>query len=406
MIRLTRSCLHHLVTPLRLRCALALRRACSVRGNSAACLLAVLIFSGGCANIAAAQARSPLVGQWQGSLEGKPQGRILLQLEPRDGSEIQGVVYLLDEDNPAWPHATSAFTLQGSDLSFRITNLDVSYVGKLDADGALAGVWKQHGAIASIKLVHVSGDAAWPVPASEDKPMPLTADPAFDIATIKPADPKDTGSGFQLRGARLHVRNESLEDIVTFAYGIHRGQIQGAPAWFASERWEIDGLADTPGAPNLKQMRTMYRKLLAERFALKLDRQKRELPVYLLVMAQDKPKLTRSLGDPNGPPDSTGNSNKGVHDFRYTDIDMDEFAQELAFGEDRPVVNATRLDGRYDFRLRWTSTDMAADSQNAGTDAPPVLFTAIREQLGLSLKTTRAPAEVYVIAHVEKPSAN
>ena len=80
-------------------------------------------------------------------------------------------------------------------------------------------------------------------------------------------------------------------------------------------------------------MRTMYRKLLAERFALKFDRQKRELPVYLLEMAHDGPKLTRSLGDPNGPPDSTGNSNNGVHDVRYTDMTMDEFAQDLAFSE-------------------------------------------------------------------------
>ena len=110
-------------------------------------------------------------------------------------------------------------TLQGSDLSFRIANLDVSFVGKFDAEGALGGIWKQYGAIVSIKLIHVSEDAAWPVPASEGRPMPSTTDPAFDITTIKPADPKDTGSGFQLRGERLHVRNESLEDIVTFAYG-------------------------------------------------------------------------------------------------------------------------------------------------------------------------------------------
>jgi uncharacterized protein (TIGR03435 family) len=85
---------------------------------------------------------------------------------------------------------------------------------------------------------------------------------------------------------------------------------------------------------------------------------------------------------------------------------MDEFAGDLAFSEDRPVVNATKLPGRYDFRLKWLSTDVAPASQNTATDAPPVLFTATREQLGLSLKATRAPAEVYLIAHIERPSAN
>jgi hypothetical protein len=244
-------------------------------------LLVALALFATCANTLTAQANPSLSGQWQGSLEGKTQERFLLQLEPADGTSLKGVVYLLDGDNADWPHATSALTLQGGDLSFRIANLDVSFGGKLDPNGALAGVWKQHGAVAPLKLAHVIGDAVWPVPASEGKGMPPTADPAFDVATIKPADPKDTGSGFQLRGERLHVRNESLQSIVAFAYGIHHGQIQGAPPWFASERWEIDGIADTPGSPDLKQMRTMYRKLLAERFALKLDRQTRDLPVYL-----------------------------------------------------------------------------------------------------------------------------
>lgn len=323
-----------------------------------------------------------------------------------EGSSPQGVVYLLDSDNAAWPHAVSVLAMGGSDLSFRITNLDVSFGGRLGADGALNGVWKQHGTEVPLKLAHVSGDAAWPVPASEGKSMSATADPAFEVATVKPADPKDTGAGFQLRGERLHIRNETMESILAYAYNIHRGQIQGAPGWFTTERWEIDGLADTPGTPDLQQMQTMYRKLLADRFALKLDHQTRDLPVYLLEVAKDGPKLTRSLGDPNGPPDSTGNWNNGRHDIRYTDMTMDEFVHDLAFSEDRPVVNGTGLGGRYDFRLRWASADAVAAGGNDGAEAPPVLFTAVREQLGLSLKATRSPAEVYLVTHVEQPSAN
>ena len=236
--------------------------------------------------------------------------------------------------------------------------------------------------------------------------MATSADPAFDVVTIKPADPKDTGSGFQLRGERLHVRNESLESIVAFSYGIHRGQIQGAPVWFATDKWEIDGIADAPGAPNLQQMRTIFRKLVEDRFHLKMNSVKRELPVYLLEVDKAGPKLTRSLGDPNGPPDSTGNQNNGMNDVRYTDMTLDEFAKDLAFSEDRPVVNGTNVAGRYDFRLRWASPDAAAASATVGTDAPPVLFTAIREQLGLTLKPARTQATVYDIAHVAKPSSN
>ena len=370
----------------------------------AAALLLLMLCSGWFLGLDA-RASTTLVGQWQASFEGNSHSRILLRLDSTDGGKLHGVVYLLDDDNAAWPHATSAFKSDGSELSFRIPNLDVSFAGKVGSDGALIGLWKQHGAAVPLRFIRAVKDIAWPVPLDDGKSMPATADPAFDVATIKLANPKDDGSGFQLRGVRLHVRNESLESIAAFAYGIHRGQFQGAPSWFATDRWEIDVLADTPGAPNLAQMRTMYRKLLTERFALKLDRQTRQLSVYLLEVAQDGPNLTHSLGNPNGPPDSTGNSNGGVHDVRYTDMTMDEFAQDLAFSEDRPVVNATKLAGRYDFRLKWSSPEAAA-GLTPSADNVPVLFTAVREQLGLSLKATHAPADVYVISHVERPSAN
>ena len=150
----------------------------------------------------------------------------------------------------------------------------------------------------------------------------------------------------------------------------------------------------------------MYRKLLADRFALKLDRRTEDMPVYTLQVASGGPKLTKSLGDPDGQPDSTGTWTGTLNDVRYTNMNMDEFVSDLAYGEDRPIVNDTHLSERYDFRLRWASADAAAVSQGAGTDAPPVLFTAIREQLGLSLRGVRAPAILYVVTHLEQPSEN
>ena len=80
---------------------------------------------------------------------------------------------------------------------------------------------------------------------------------------------------------------------------------------------------------------------------------------------------------------------------------------------DRPVVDQTGLDGRYDFLLKWTPDE----SQFAGmgikippptdaADAPPPLFTAIQEQIGLRLEAGKAPVPVLVLDHVEKPSGN
>ena len=210
-----------------------------------ACLSAVLFAAvalcGGWPRPAAAQATLP-AGQWQGTLQSPQPSRVLLLLDSASASPGQGVVYLLDDDNPDWPHATSAFKLDSTSVSFRIVNIDVNFQGKLAADGTLAGTWQQHGTRTPITLAHTTGDAAWPVPAPTGKSMAANADPAFDVVTIKPADPSDTGTGFQTIGQRLHVRNESLEAIVSVAYKIHPGQIQGAPGWFASQRWEIDGL--------------------------------------------------------------------------------------------------------------------------------------------------------------------
>jgi uncharacterized protein (TIGR03435 family) len=80
---------------------------------------------------------------------------------------------------------------------------------------------------------------------------------------------------------------------------------------------------------------------------------------------------------------------------------------------DRPVVDQTGLTGRYDFTLNWTPDDSQFGGMGVkvppptdSANAPPALYTAIQEQIGLKLDATKAPAEVLVIDHVEKPSEN
>jgi uncharacterized protein (TIGR03435 family) len=71
----------------------------------------------------------------------------------------------------------------------------------------------------------------------------------------------------------------------------------------------------------------------------------------------------------------------------------------------RPVIDRTGLTGNFSATLTWTPD---TPSQNA--DAPPVdpngpaLFTAIQEQLGLKLESSRDPVSVLVIDHLEKPT--
>jgi uncharacterized protein (TIGR03435 family) len=80
---------------------------------------------------------------------------------------------------------------------------------------------------------------------------------------------------------------------------------------------------------------------------------------------------------------------------------------------DRPVVDQTGLTGRWDFTLKWTPDEfqfgglgVRVPTPTNAADAPPDLFTAVQEQLGLKLDSTKAPAEVFVVDRVEKPSEN
>lgn len=84
---------------------------------------------------------------------------------------------------------------------------------------------------------------------------------------------------------------------------------------------------------------------------------------------------------------------------------MADIADALGQGVlNRPVVDQTGLTGRFDLRLMWTPDGPATATESA--DAPPDLFTAIQEQLGLKLASTKAPVDVLVIDHVERPSPN
>ena len=233
--------------------------------------------------------------------------------------------------------------------------------------------------------------------------MAKDANPQFEVATIKAADPANQSQGFHTRGRRVFVENERLADVVSVAYGVHRAQIVDAPTWFDHDRFDIEGFPDQPGYPDLRQMQGMLRKLLEERFGLKLRRDRRELPVYAITVAKGGAKIRKSAGDPNGLPDQTGYGQNGQQVVKFTNVSMSDMALEMQGFLERPVVDTTGLQGRYDFTLTWTPS-VAAGSEGAAT--APGIFTAVQEQLGLRLQPVKAPAEVLVIEHAERASAN
>jgi uncharacterized protein (TIGR03435 family) len=126
----------------------------------------------------------------------------------------------------------------------------------------------------------------------------------------------------------------------------------------------------------------------------------RDLPVYAVRIAKNPPML--KVADP-GETVNTGNGGGGGQRIlKFRNMSMAGFILNMNWYLDRPAIDQTSLTGNYDFTLKWTFDDAEVHDP----DAPPSLFTAIKEQLGLRMDAVKGPAEVWVIDHIEKPSAN
>jgi uncharacterized protein (TIGR03435 family) len=241
--------------------------------------------------------------------------------------------------------------------------------------------------------------------------MDANANPGFEVATIKPSKPGQPGKLFSLRGTHFATLNTTLVDLITFAYDVQQKQIAGGPDWMSSDKFDIAGEPDVPGAPSNSQLKTMLQKLLADRFQLKFHRDTKEMSAYVLTVAKNGPKLEKNEHDPAGVP-ALFFRQLGV--LTVTNATMADFAgvmQTAVF--DRPVVDQTGLQGKWDFVLKWTPDEsqfgglgVKVPPPSDAADAPPPLFTAIQEQIGLKLETGKPAVPVLVLDHVEPPSAN
>jgi uncharacterized protein (TIGR03435 family) len=169
-----------------------------------------------------------------------------------------------------------------------------------------------------------------------------------------------------------------------------------------------------PEGATKEQFRLMQQNLLAERFKLAVHREKKEMPIYELVVANGGMKLREaSAGEPKNetelprspgvmktdyegfpipPPGQTGYAIVRGHARPWGSGEtMEHFASTLAGQLGGPVIDATGLRGKYDFTLSWLVADTT-----------PALLSALPEQLGLTLRRTRGQVEALVVDHVEK----
>lgn len=245
--------------------------------------------------------------------------------------------------------------------------------------------------------------------------LPSQPLPAFEVATVRPSQSQSAGVGFQVAPLHFRAENATVSDLIAFAYDLRsEAQLQGAPHWATSERFDLDAKIDDAQADETKkltpskqidQYSLMLQSLLGERFLLQVHQRMQELPVYALEVAKGGPKLTPTASS-QALPKLSGWS-KGRVDAHA--VPMSLFCQGLSGRDDlggRIVIDATGPKGSYDFTLRWMpSAILAADASTSDNSALP-LSTAIREQLGLKLTARRAKASVLIVDRIEHPSAN
>ena len=354
-----------------------------------------------------------IAGNWQGTLQAPDRSlRTILKVSKTDKGGWSAKFYSIDQGAQAIN--VPAVTVDGSTFTFTIDQIGGSYVGKLSADGSsVVGSWTQGSMPLPLTLVRATKETAWEIPAPPPPPKMMAADanPSFDVATVKPSDPNNQGKGFGVRGRNFSTRNTSLVDLIEFAYDVHAKQIVGAPDWVDKDKYDIAAVPDKEGTPSYEQWKGMLQKLLAERFKLTFHKEKRELSVYVLTVGKGGPKnITKSESTAPGFSIPIHPAPGGIM-MSMINATMTNFA---VFGLqsgvlDRPVLDQTGLTDKFDFNVTWTPDD----SQFGGhmkvppSDNPaPNLFTAIQEQLGLKLEAVKAPADVMVIDHVEKPSEN
>jgi len=380
------------------------------------CLLRILAFLALSASALLAQ---NIAGTWQGTLRlnganGSVDLRTVMKISQADNESLRGVFYSIDQDPT--PIAMTSITLKGTAVKVSLVQLNGTFDGSLSADGnAISGKWTQDGRTIPLNLVRATNQTAWTIPEPPPAPMmAATAKPAFTVATIKPSRPDAPRGGYGFRGQDVTTTNVTVNWMIKLAYNMHARQIVGGPAWLDSAKYDTVGRPDTPGQPSRDQMKLMIQGLLADRFQLKFHIEKRELPVYAMVVLKTGAKITPSAGDPNAFPGIGFGQGPGVLSLVGRNTTLDGVANGLQSNIlDKPVVNQTGLTGRYDLLLRFTpdASQVAnfgglAPGNAADPDSPPDIFLAFQQQLGLKLESTKAFVDVIVIEKVERPSEN
>jgi len=290
---------------------------------------------------------------------------------------------------------------------------------------------------------------------------------SFEVATVKPND-HDVGNSHHehiwWNDSSYRIENLTLRRIIRVAYGAASdAQLSGGPQPLLNSRWDINAKIDDhdfaqmqklPHDERSRQLQFMLQALLADRFELKVHIETKTLPLFALVVAKGGAKLQRAPPDPPEPaavaaansssanpasanpsdaraasadaggdhPSPQRHAGVSVHSDSHkaeiiaTDASIDAIVNMLTNRPEvdgRLVVDKTGLTGKYDWAMHWQPQNMSATVAGGGSKVPadpdadgPSLFTALKEQLGIELKSEKGPVEIIVVDSAGPPSPN
>jgi uncharacterized protein (TIGR03435 family) len=230
---------------------------------------------------------------------------------------------------------------------------------------------------------------------------------SFEAVSIKPHVFTGGGAlGTRVSGSLVTISITTVNRLIQEAYDVKEYQVIGGPDWMSALADAYDIVARAPGdeRPTPDQLKQMMQSVLEDRFKLKLHRDRREIPVYRLIVAKSGTKLTANAGGASSARASLFPTRRLNATAMQTSYLISMLTNELR----RPVYDETALTGRYDFTLEWTPNPVQTAARDANTEPSgvPDIVTAVEEQLGLKLESTKRLIEVLVIDHVEKPTEN
>jgi uncharacterized protein (TIGR03435 family) len=291
----------------------------------------------------------------------------------------------------------------GSDLKHRVASIMAAPVGARLGIIARAVFTIATAAIVTVPVIN--GAASVPqMSTTISVPDPSKT---FDAASVRQNTSGEQVGGTSSGSGHMTTRNSSLKSLLLQAFPIQDVQLVGGPGWLDSDRFDV--VAKAAGKTPDVDLRVMLQNLLVERFSIKMHIETRSLPIYTLAVAREDGRLGPDLhpGTTGRHPGEIAYSSNGSfaagEPTVMRGVTMEALAHALSAKLERPVVDRTGLDGRFELELRYTMPAGPVTTASDPAGGAPELFTALQEQLGLKLEATRGPVEVLVIDSAEHP---